>query len=56
MSGRQVVRWVGFVTFFGACCRFLVETEKDIFGINQGDDAVEIDGAAQAIINPEQRR
>ena len=34
----------------------LVEAEKDVFGVNQCDDAVEIDGAAETIVEPEKGR
>lgn len=55
MSSCHVMRFVSFGSFICACCGFLVQTEKDVFGIDQRNDAIEIDGAAKAIIDPEQR-
>ncbi len=36
------------------CSSGLIEAQKDILGVDDGDDAVEVDGAAEAGVDPEE--
>ena len=42
--------------FHGFWSGGFVEAQKDVFGIDQRDNAVEVDGAAQAVVDPEEGR
>lgn len=32
-----------------------VETKEDVLGVDKGDDAVEVDGTTEAVVDPEER-